>query len=122
MRNLHLIPAPAQSFRSLTPAEQAVLELAALANADIALLLGKTTATVKAQMGSAMVKLGAENRTAALVLWMRRTQTESTLTATEAQRQERGAECDSARAPVGREQAERVTVTRGLDGQVGRAA
>lgn len=61
------------SAERLTPSERDVVELAHLRNRDIAELRGSSLATVKAQMRSALMKLGAETRTAAaLALQARR--------------------------------------------------
>jgi len=71
MPNVVAIRRPGEFYRGLTPCEREVIELAHLPNADIASILGKRRATVKAQMRSAFQKLGAENRTAAALILQR---------------------------------------------------
>jgi DNA-binding CsgD family transcriptional regulator len=70
--NLRRIPVIPPCSRRVTPREVACLELAHLSNADIARILGISIETVKAHLASAYVKLGAENRTAAALLWAER--------------------------------------------------
>jgi DNA-binding CsgD family transcriptional regulator len=61
-----------QSERRLTPRESEIVELAYLQNADIAQLLGISRRTVQATLANAYRKLGAENRTSAMLLWQGR--------------------------------------------------
>ncbi len=57
----------------LSAVEEAVLELVAdgMTNAEIANALGKSPATVKAQVSSILRKLGVRNRSAAVAWWLR---------------------------------------------------
>ncbi len=72
MRNLRLVLPVAQYAKRVTPRESQVLALAHLPNAQIAQQLGISRETVKAHLANASLKLGAENRTAAVLLWMER--------------------------------------------------
>jgi DNA-binding CsgD family transcriptional regulator len=56
----------------LTPREAEVLQLTYMSNADIAAQLGIARATVRTLLNRAFIKLGAETRTAALLLWQER--------------------------------------------------
>jgi DNA-binding NarL/FixJ family response regulator len=67
------IRGPGQCYRGLTPRERQVVALSYLSNAEIADQLGTCRATVKAQMRAACQKLGARNRTEAMLLGMRQT-------------------------------------------------
>lgn len=61
-----------QCFQSISQRELAVVELAYRDNREIAVLLGISKNTVKVHMRNACQKLGADNRTAAYALVMRR--------------------------------------------------
>jgi DNA-binding CsgD family transcriptional regulator len=62
------IPFPAPSTRRVTPRQAQCLELAHLSNADIAAILGISAETVKAHLADAYARLGADNRTHAVML------------------------------------------------------
>lgn len=72
MSDIRLTLLSRPSTERLTPSEIDVVELAHLRNREIAELRGSSLATVKAQMRSALVKLGAETRTAAALAWQTR--------------------------------------------------
>jgi DNA-binding NarL/FixJ family response regulator len=63
------IQAGTQSPRALSPRQIACLELAHLSNADIGLALGIAEGTVEAHFKSIYLKLDAESRVHAVMIW-----------------------------------------------------
>jgi len=72
MRNLHVVLPVAQYAKRVTPREAQCLALAHRTNAEIAQALEISVETVKKHLANGRLKLGAENRTAATLLWMER--------------------------------------------------